>query len=893
MEHQNKFKNIMNYFKEDDEEEEEEDEDSYIKNKPKKLNIKQENNILTTNNIEKKEIENDSWDKDNNYNNNNNNNNYNNHEKIFSFGKNVVLSEDDNLCKTNPYELKNNYNYNNININNNINDKNYKNIYEDYRNSPFEKNNDINMSNNNEQNQKFFSRNDSDDLQKNEFLNIKNENLNNFSEVLETKIENKNYSHAYDEHNYDYDNDNIIKTKNINQHSETNFNIEDNIINKKNDLNFNSQDNENNFNNKEYLENNFSNRFENNNINEKEKEKENKNLYNDSNYKYKDKTNHENENEYESDILMGQNNKEIKYKSDKENNIYPELNNENNNIREKDNKISEFDNENNINYNNYNINEILKNNKTKKIEIEDNSKKELENIRHKYPKRKKNLVSSYSAYQPKPIHKSQTPDRNKNLNQFKMNKSSFKILLDSNEKLINKIISKFCINSNKISIVGISQSLSELKIVRELLKSVKNIETINLENLRYFVSDIIEKEVRKEEEVQFIEQIWFTMNPNNNEFINKEIFEGIIKLLFSYSYNFNTKNEICSYIKEYLNIVFFLEPKNNNNGEYYSILRDKIYIKEEIWPLEKIVDNFLKLKDNYIAYQTNYYQKEKLKKLINRKNLKENNINTTKDITKNKKHNFNKLYESYMAKIKIKEKTLEKLRELKKEEELSICQDRPNIIKKYQENNNIINPYLLTVHDKLYKMKDNKEKVLLRLKEKYSKDKKKEDFNLTFQPKKMRRIIHKGKIENPKGFERYVRRSRSFIQKKKEEKLKEQEKYTGSNYEKLRKMNIQPPKIKDMENYYKKEIEKICDKNQLSIPDFMNEENSLDNKEDFYSIQIKIPSGKSVTLKIYESDDINQKVKEFCKIYSLNDNIKRKIINKIKEFTQEEEEDDD
>ena len=138
-----------------------------------------------------------------------------------------------------------------------------------------------------------------------------------------------------------------------------------------------------------------------------------------------------------------------------------------------------------------------------------------------------------------------------------------------------------------------------------------------------------------------------------------------------------------------------------------------------------------------------------------------------------------------------------------------------------------------------------------------------------------------------------MRRSRSFIQKKKEEKLKEQEKYTGSNYEKMRKMNIQPPKIKDMENYYKKEIEKICDKNQLSIPDFMNEENSLDNKEDFYSIQIKIPSGKSVTLKIYESDDINQKVKEFCKIYSLNDNIKRKIINKIKEFTQEEEEDDD
>ena len=101
MEDQKKFNNIMNYFKEENEEEEE-DEDSYIKNTQKKLNIKQENNLLITNNIGKKEIENDSWD--------NNNNNYKNHEKIFSFGKNVVLNEDDNLCQSNPYELKNNYN---------------------------------------------------------------------------------------------------------------------------------------------------------------------------------------------------------------------------------------------------------------------------------------------------------------------------------------------------------------------------------------------------------------------------------------------------------------------------------------------------------------------------------------------------------------------------------------------------------------------------------------------------------------------------------------------------------------------------------------------------------------------------------------------------------------
>ena len=153
----------------------------------------------------------------------------------------------------------------------------------------------------------------------------------------------------------------------------------------------------------------------------------------------------------------------------------------------------------------------------------------------------------------------------------------------------------------------------------------------------------------------------------------------------------------------------------------------------------------------------------------------------------------------------------------------------------------------------------------------------------------MKRIVHKRKIDNPKGFDRYVRRSRSFIQKREEEKKKEKEKYSGSNYEKLRKMNIMPPKIKDMENYYIREIEKLCEKNQLSLPDFMREDTSFENNENYFCIQIKIPNGKTVKLKINESDDINQKVEEFCRIYTLNDNIKRKIINKIEEFAQDED----
>ena len=55
---------------------------------------------------------------------------YNLRDKVItiSFGRNVVLNEDDNLCQSNPNELKNNYNNNNINNNNN---NIYNNIYED------------------------------------------------------------------------------------------------------------------------------------------------------------------------------------------------------------------------------------------------------------------------------------------------------------------------------------------------------------------------------------------------------------------------------------------------------------------------------------------------------------------------------------------------------------------------------------------------------------------------------------------------------------------------------------------------------------------------------------------------------------------------------------------
>ena len=55
-------------------------------------------------------------------------------------------------------------------------------------------------------------------------------------------------------------------------------------------------------------------------------------------------------------------------------------------------------------------------------------------------------------------------------------------------------------------------------------------------------------------------------------------------------------------------------------------------------------------------------------------------------------------------------------------------------------------------------------------------------------------------------------------------------------------------------------------------------ENSINsNEEDFY-IDIKIPNGKIIKLKVNANEDINKKIIEFCKIYGLNENIKQKLI---------------
>ena len=503
-----------------------------------------------------------------------------------------------------------------------------------------------------------------------------------------------------------------------------------------------------------------------------------------------------------------------------------------------------------------------------------------------------------------------------------MNNSSYKILIKFNEKLINKVINKYSKPENNISITGMAQCLYELKIFRELLKidkkdkkEIKNkrniinndsyLKELTLIKLRNILKDIKEGG-RKEEELEFLEQIWFVLNPNQKEYINKDIFEGFLKLLYSYSEKLNSKKEIMSCIKDYLNIIHFMEPKNNNENGYQYISPIRNIIIDKIWPIEKIIKIFIKLKKNLIAYESDYLKKSNLNNTV-KDTEKENIFKTKNKRNKNEKYNFDKLYKSFMDKKLIKEKTLEKIREIQEKEKLSKLQKKPKIIN-YKANGGFINPNeKMSVHEKLYERRKDKDKAVSKIKEKYALDEKnkekekeeiekKEDEKIKYIPPKTdedNHIIYFSKTVNPKGTQSYIKRNRAKIKQKEEERKKEEDLYTGKNYEKIRGMNIKPPKIKDIEEYNNK-LYNINNKQD----NYYCEKMEKSDDEDF-DIDIKIPNGKIIKLKFNINDDIYQKAEEFCKIFSLNDSLKQKLIKKFEEYKndykkhQEEEEEDE
>ena len=239
--------------------------------------------------------------------------------------------------------------------------------------------------------------------------------------------------------------------------------------------------------------------------------------------------------------------------------------------------------------------------------------------------------------------------------------------------------------------------------------------------------------------------------------------------------------------------------------------------------------------------------------------------NCSRDYRALTNRDFDRIYANFMYKLETHEKNLQKLREQKKIKEIKKCYKIPKInkTKKRQVKNSPNTSNICPRYEYLYKLNDEmlsqKEKKIIEKEKKY-KDKEKYLFKPRILTHNKSFVFTRNK--KPKGFEKYVERTRSFIKKKELEKIEDENKRFGKNYDKIMASKISFPKYKESST-----IEKRAKKDE----------------EVFFNIDVKI-GNETRPLKIFKGDDVTEKVNNFCQIYKIGYNEKKKILTKIKDF---------
>ena len=422
----------------------------------------------------------------------------------------------------------------------------------------------------------------------------------------------------------------------------------------------------------------------------------------------------------------------------------------------------------------------------------------------------------------------------------KIDKTSYKIALDHDDKKIEQCINKYSQNQNQnegvLTIVNIAQIFQDLKIFRKLLENININKLSNINNINEFKNIITivikEGDIRKNDELDFLEQTCHILNFEHQNFLRKDIFEGLLKILFASTGNAGNinVNDIVYILKQYLQAALFGEGiiEINNNNKKNDDLMLKNYIKK-----------FFKLKENIIAYQTiNNYNSKKLEKIIKERNDNltfEPNIpqneNFRKTVTQRKKNfNFNSLYNRFIQKEKNKQTNLNQLRQNRIREELKELKKKPTINKHLDNSFYSDNNYSLNIHDKLYKMDEYiRQKKQAKIDEKKKEDQEKfenecKSFKLHLNLRENRRRMAKSfdnKIK-PKGFDDYIMRNKKAILERERIKKIKEKIPCGENYEKIKRRAITPFNITDMKKKNKK------NKNE---------------KGDFFTLQIKYLMG--------------------------------------------------
>ena len=147
------------------------------------------------------------------------------------------------------------------------------------------------------------------------------------------------------------------------------------------------------------------------------------------------------------------------------------------------------------------------------------------------------------------------------------------------------------------------------------------------------------------------------------------------------------------------------------------------------------------------------------------------------------------------------------------------------------------------------------------------------------------------KNKKPKGFNDYVNRNRSFLEKKEHEKKLEEDKRCGRGYDKLQKMKIKHLNMTFLKRSASKpntnsKYINYTETNRKNRYHLENEniENIIDSI--YITFDIRVSNGVIKPLKIYNKNDKGtmEDISDFCKIYRLNEENKKILIKKALKF---------
>ena len=512
------------------------------------------------------------------------------------------------------------------------------------------------------------------------------------------------------------------------------------------------------------------------------------------------------------------------------------------------------------------------------------------------------------------ITKIKNRDIDINAKKTKITNKSYQIAINYIDKKIDAIINNHSSN-NELSILDIAYIFYELKIFREIFKNKK------INNLYEFKTEIIsnlsKNEKRKNEEIIFLEQTWVLFAIENKSTINKDIFSGFIKIIYD---SVGDIKQIVEILKTYLktaligfNSIYMNILQNENksqntisnndsfcNPHYYSddndnnissniklispLFDNKVITNKDIWKLNLYVHNFNQLKKNILAYEpTNNYRKDSYEKILKEQKNKytfEPNVKNNENKAKKKNFNFSNLYKTFLEKETAKKITLNKLREQRMQEELSELQSKPKINNTKKNNDNSFTKE--NIYDKLYNMdktirsKKNEKIISKEIEDENNLNNEIKSYKLNINSDLSRKRMEKSfeNKEKPKGFDNYVRRNKKGILEHLKKKYLIEKIPCGENYYKIRSRNITPFNITDMR---KRSVEK-------KLNNTMDNINDKEDENEYFSLEIKIPNGQIKTLKIHANDDAKKIANNFCKIYSIKDSIKQKLIKNIVEY---------